>query len=315
MEEKGEIEMDNLANTETNGLSRLEALGHEARLYSEAAAMNLFQLGRVLTEARGQCKHGEWGPWLQKHTSMSDRSAQQIMGIYRRFGDRPEFQGIDRAKLFSMLALPEGTEDDFAADNDLNAMTSRAVREAVQQARAEAQAQIDAANEARMEAERRAAELEARPPELPDDVAETLRSQETKIEQLQTIGQDAMKESRRLQRENERLTREVQDQADLLSETQENLSAAQQALLSAQSVLARGDAERIPSDALTLDTFSAAVSGFIGATCRMPHMQTTFAAMDHDTWSEYDALLSAVEEWARGARTALNTANAEGSVV
>ena len=27
MEEKGEIEMDNLANTETNGLSRLDALG------------------------------------------------------------------------------------------------------------------------------------------------------------------------------------------------------------------------------------------------------------------------------------------------
>ena len=38
----------------------LESLAGEARYYSEAAANNLFQLARVLTEAKRLVKHGQW---------------------------------------------------------------------------------------------------------------------------------------------------------------------------------------------------------------------------------------------------------------
>ena len=99
--------MDELANTENTSLSTLDKLGEQARMYSEAVMMNLFQLGRVLIEAKSLCQRGEWGNWLKQHTDMSDRSAQNIMGIYRRFGNRPALAEIDKAKLFSMLALPE----------------------------------------------------------------------------------------------------------------------------------------------------------------------------------------------------------------
>ena len=305
-------------NAENHALSTLDMLGKEARMYSEAMVMNLFQLGRVLTEAKSLCSRGEWGQWLQANTDMSDRHAQQIMGVYRRFGDRPAFTGIEKAKLFSMLSLPEGTEEDFIARHDVGVMTSREVQEAVKKARAEArseaQKEIDEANRAREEAERRAAQAESRPAELPDDVAETLRTQQQQIEQLKEMGQDAVNEARQLYHENSRMQRELKEQGELLEEAQAQYDRAQADLLNAQSMLARGDAERTPSDTLTADALAAAVNSFIGAVCRMPHMHGTFAAMDGETRREYGELLSTVEEWAKGARAALNTAGGEGSV-
>ncbi len=310
--------MNEPANTENHALSTLDMLGKEARMYSEAMVMNLFQLGRVLIEAKKLCPFGEWGHWLQQHTDMSDRHAQQIMGVYRRFGERQGFADIDKAKLFSMLALPEGTEDKFIAEHEVNEMSSREVADAVKKARAEAQreaqAAIDEANRAREEAERRAEEAEKRPAEIPEDIAETLRTQKQQIEQLSEVGRDALDENRRLSGENQRLQRELAEQGDLLEEMQGQYNRAQADLLNAQSTLARGDAERIPSDELTPDALAAAVNSFIGAVCRMPHMHGTFAAMDGDTRREYDELLSAVEDWAKGARAALNTAGGEGSV-
>ncbi|MBR3741444.1 MAG: DUF3102 domain-containing protein [Clostridia bacterium] len=310
--------MNEPANTESNALSTLDMLGKEARMYSEAMVMNLFQLGRVLTEAKSLCSRGEWGQWLQNNTDMSERHAQQIMGVYRRFGDRPAFTGIEKAKLFSMLSLPEGTEEDFIVHHDVQDMTSREVQEAVKKARAEAkaeaQAEIDEANRAREEAEMRAAQAENRPAELPEDVAETLRTQKQQIEQLQEVGRDAMNESRFLQQENNKLQRELKEQGELLEEAQAQCNRAQADLLNAQSALARGDAERTPSDTLTPDALAAAVNTFIGAVCRMPHMHGTFATMDGEMRREYAELLSTVEDWAKGARSALNTAGGEGSV-
>ena len=69
-----------------------------------------------------------------------------------------------------------------------------------------------------------------------------------------------------------------------------------------------------PSDTLTPDALAAAVNTFIGAVCRMPHMHGTFATMDGEMRREYAELLSTVEDWAKGARSALNTAGGEGSV-
>ena len=300
------------ANTENTSLSALNHLGEQARMYSNAVMMNLFQLGRVLIEARNLCPKGEWGPWLKKHTDMGERSAQNIMGIYRRFGNRPAFAEIDKAKLFSMLSLPEGKEEQFLDENDIAEMTSREVAAAVKKARAEerekAQAEIDAAN-------RRAEEAASRPPELPDDVAETLRQQKAQIEQLQTVGKDAIEESTRLQRENARMQQELREQEELLEETQEQYNRAQEELLNTQSALARGDAERTPTSELTLEAFDSAVHSFLGAVTLMPHMRRTFSKMGSDEREGYDQLLLAVESWARGAREALDTFSTEGSYI
>ena len=137
--------MNELTNTTGNtNLSRLDTLAVEANGYSNAIAFNAMQLGRVFCEAKALVKHGEWAEWVEKNTQLSERSAQNIMAIYTRYGNRPAFDGIEKSKLFSMIALPEGTEERFLQEHDVKAMTSREVQQAVKKAREEERRKTEA---------------------------------------------------------------------------------------------------------------------------------------------------------------------------
>lgn len=291
-----------------------EALGEELKGYSNAARVNMLQMGRVLIESKKSVERGHWKEWMEYYGGFSARYAEMLMQAYTRYGNNPAMIGVSKTNIFKMLSLPEGAEEQFLQENDVAAMTAKEVEKAVKQVRQEMNAALEAERKAREDAENRAAQAEERPDKIPDDVAETLREQKAQIEQLREIGQDMLDEKNRLQRENSQLHRDMKEQAEMLEETQEQYDRAKTDLLNAQSALARGDAERIPCDELTPGALAAAVNSFIGATCRMPHMHGTFAAMDGETRREYDELLSTVEDWAKGARAALNTAGGEGSV-
>ncbi|MFR3797893.1 MAG: DUF3102 domain-containing protein, partial [Christensenellales bacterium] len=226
--------MNEIANTQQASLTPIAVLAEEARIYSESMAMNMLNLGRVFTEAKQQVAHGEWGDWVQRYSGMSARSAQQLMAIYSRFGDKPAFAGVEKSKMYKMLALPEGTEEAFAEKNDLSAMTSREVEEAVKRVREQANEEIRRERAARKAAEERAEKLSARPPEVPEEVSAALKSKDAMIEQqkqelerIAATGRDSVAEANRLRNDNNRLRRELNENAELLEETQQECNRAQ----------------------------------------------------------------------------------------
>ncbi|MDD3881917.1 MAG: DUF3102 domain-containing protein [Eubacteriales bacterium] len=309
--------MSEITTTNSAELVTLDTLAAEARVFSENMARNMIQLGRVYTEAKKLVKHGEWTNWIRENGGMSERSAQQLMAIYSRFGERPAFQSIEKSKLFKMLSLPAGTEDDFAEQNDLESMSSREVEEAVKRTKEEMQQQIDAEREKREAAEAREAAIRDNPP-LPDDIAQALQEKDEKIKQYQgeieRVGEtsrDLMDEAARLRREKEQLAHDLSENNELLAEVQEQCDRVQAEYLNMQSTLAKGDAERVPSDELTADVFATAVRQFIGTVARMPHMGRVFGSMTFGEKELYGELLSTVESWARDARKALDTIESE----
>ena len=306
--------MNELANTQTTGLTPIHVLAEEARIYSESMAMNMLNLGRIFTEAKKQVPHGEWGEWVQRNSGMSVRSAQQLMAIYARFGDKPAFAGVEKSKMYKMLALPEGTEDAFMANNDVSAMSSREVEEAVKRVREQANKEIAQEREARKAAEARVQELADRPPEVPVDVIEELNGKDRELEryrlELERVGatqRELLEQRNDANRKLLEAQRELRESAELLDETQQECNRAQAELLNLQSTIAKGDAERAPTDQLTVDVFASAVRQFIGVCARMPHMARTFAIMPLSERNAYDELLRTVEGWVAGSRAAMNT--------
>jgi hypothetical protein len=45
------------------------------------------EVGRVLQQAREQCRHGEWGDYLRQHYPGSEREAQRYMRLAREYRD------------------------------------------------------------------------------------------------------------------------------------------------------------------------------------------------------------------------------------
>lgn len=307
--------MTELANTETQEISVLDGLAMQARTLRMNINMNMWQLARVFTEAKEIVPHGQFGKWVEENADVSERTAQDMMAAYKRFGGKPQFEGLGQAKTFKLLPLPAGTEEKFMEEHDVSAMTTREVQEAVKKAREEAQAEIDRERKARMDAERRAEEAESRPPEIPPELTDELAKSRAEVERLAAVGTEALAEQRRLSRENADLQREIRERDDLLAEQQEDINRAQQELLNVQSAIAKGDAERVPADQLTPDAFASAVRAFIGTVARLPHMRMVFASMPYDQKQEYSVLLETVEKWAEDSRKALEATMIDGTVI
>lgn len=306
--------MEDIAARREGNPALLDGLANEARLYSESIAVSMFQLGRVFTEAKKLVRHGEWTEWVRSNAGMSERSAQQFMQVYARFGQMPAIVGVEKSKVFKMLSLPAGSEDDFLRDNDVADMTSREVEEAVRRK----QAELDAERKAREAAEARAEALANRAPEIPSDIEETLKAKndeialyKTEVERISGIAKDLVSERDSYSKEALQAKRDLAEAEDMLAEKQSEYDRIQAELLNTQSALAKGDAERVVHDALTVEDFACAVRQFIGTCARMPHMGNSFAVMHNNERMAFTELLCTVEGWARDARRALETVAGE----
>ena len=320
--------MKEIANATTGQLSVIDGLAMQARALRLSINVNMWQLARVFIEAKELVPHGEWGQWLKDNADVSERTAQDMMAAYRRFGGKAPFEGLTPTQTFKLLPLPEGSEERFMEEHDVQNMSTREIQEAVKKVREEARAEIELARteaqnerQARLDAEQRAMDAENRPPEIPKELTEELaRSRETiarqkeEVERLAYAGRESLEETRRLTGENAGLRRELQEQENMLQEQQEALNQAQEELLNLQSAQARGE-EHHYTDDLTLDVFESAVREFIGVCARMPHMGATFSTMDNTTLNRYFQLVKTVESWADGARNAIATVNVGGGII
>lgn len=320
--------MKEIANATTGQLSVIDGLAMQARALRLSINVNMWQLARVFIEAKELVPHGEWGGWLKENADVSERTAQDMMAAYRRFGGKAPFEGLTPTQTFKLLPLPEGSEERFMEEHDVQNMSTREIQEAVKKVREEARAEIELARteaqnerQARLDAEQRAMDAENRPPEIPKELTEELaRSRETiarqkeEVERLAYAGRESLEETRRLTGENAGLRRELQEQENMLQEQQEALNQAQEELLNLQSTQARGE-EHHYTDDLTLDVFESAVREFIGVCARMPHMGATFSTMDNTTLNRYFQLVKTVESWVDGARNAIATVNVGGGII
>lgn len=302
----------------TQGSAEITVLGglaQEAQYYAKSIANGMIQLGRVLTEAKPLVKHGEWETWIRENAGCSVRYAQMFMQAYERFGNNAAACQIgERGKIFKLLALPAGTEEQFLADNDVADMTTREVEEAVRKVREEMGEELSKERKARKKAEERAEELELRDGTVPQETIDaliekenTITEQRRELTRIANDGRAALQEAQRLRRENANLTREIEEQNQLIEEAQEQYDKVRSDLLALQSAAAKGDAERVPADELTINVFASAVRQFIGTCARMPHMGPTFGTMLLSEKNAYDELLRTVEAWAQSARQAINT--------
>jgi len=90
------------------------------------------EVGHILTEARGQCRHGEWGQYVQAHYEGSQREAQRYMRLaaaYPSPDDVPDGLSLRQ----SLAALTRGKRDEApVTDNDrMTGDTAQAVAAAV----------------------------------------------------------------------------------------------------------------------------------------------------------------------------------------
>jgi chromosome segregation ATPase len=161
-------------------------------------------IGQRLIEAKALLTYGSWGAWLEKTVDYSQRTAQNMMRIAERFGsagglltEREQSQALaeldlDYSKAVALLALPAEEMEAFAAEHDVEAMSSRELQEAIRE---------------RDEAKKRAESLE--------DEADSLRGE----------AKDSKDEAKRLMTEKAAAEKDAEKLRKQLKDAQENKAA------------------------------------------------------------------------------------------
>ena len=147
-EDKNLIPQPPAANTPAEAQRTPEIIGAEIRALSvQCNTMRVqyaIEIGRRLCEAKDLCKHGEWLPWLERETQISDRSAARYMQIFREYGaaqqslfgpvaNSPTLSNLSISNALRLLALPEEERESFAETNDVEHMSARDVEALVKE--------------------------------------------------------------------------------------------------------------------------------------------------------------------------------------
>ena len=104
----------------------------------------VYEIGRLLCEAKERVPHGEWGTWLAENVEYSDSTAQNLMRIYRELSDGQVdmltgktqaelFAGLDYSQMLEVLKLPKSERARLAEENDLSGMSAREVKALVKE--------------------------------------------------------------------------------------------------------------------------------------------------------------------------------------
>lgn len=178
--------MNEITTQSSTEISVLGELAQEAQYYAKSIANGMIQLGRVLTEAKPLVKHGEWEQWIRENAGCSVRYAQVFMQAYARFGNNAAVAQIgERGKIFKLLALPAGAEEQFLNDHDVSEMSTREVEEAVRKVREEMMDSVRQERDARRRAEDRARELEQEADKVPGHIMDELVEKQNTIDAQQ----------------------------------------------------------------------------------------------------------------------------------
>ena len=107
----------------------------------------VYEIGRLLCEAKASVPHGEWGTWLETNVAYSDSTAQNLMRIYRELSDGQVdmltgktqaelFAGLDYSQVIEVLKLPKAERARLAEENDLEGMSSREIKALIKEKKA-----------------------------------------------------------------------------------------------------------------------------------------------------------------------------------
>lgn len=128
----GELQRMDRIRRRTEIEMRLEA-------YRDNACTSMLEMGRWLNVAKdeGVAPHGEWTAWVQEHTYMSERTAQDWMRAARELPPGSPLERLGIAKIRALMTLPQEEREAAAEQMHADELSTRDVERHVKALKAE----------------------------------------------------------------------------------------------------------------------------------------------------------------------------------
>lgn len=148
--------MNDVAKTEEKSISARtpERIAEEIRAYSANLLNSAVEIGRRFREAKELLPHGDFAEFVKEKCGYSVSTAENFMRLFDAYADdqislfgatakSQTFGTLSYSKAIALLAVPAEEREEFVAENDVESMSVRELREAIK-AREEAEAKLAA---------------------------------------------------------------------------------------------------------------------------------------------------------------------------
>ena len=124
------IAMSELARTPDMIAGEINTIKSQVR---NTALIASVEIGRKLKEAKGMVPEGQWTEWLQASVDYSLRTAQNLMALAAEYdaGHGKALEGMSYTKAVLMLGVPRWEREEFISRNDVEAMSTRELKETI----------------------------------------------------------------------------------------------------------------------------------------------------------------------------------------
>ena len=304
----------------------LEELPTHIRVCEQNIRVNGWMLGALLIEAKGRCKHGEFGDWLTQNTDISHSTANDLMKLAQGVQETPFLQTINQSAAIALLALPAEEREQFAEEHDAENASVRELKKAIKEITEQRQAAEQRAEEAAKEAEKAKTYLDrtnGNYEKLLDKVQQMEaqgNEKQARIVQLeQTLSEATKPEAISVPVEVEKIVQVMPDDYEDLKRKAEahdaDVEAAQQYAIEMEQKAKAAQAElrkirdRAQQEGETssydISAFQGTISEFMGRVALFPKMASNLSGMDHQTAFAYARCIDLVSEWCDESRQML----------
>ncbi|MDD4566052.1 MAG: DUF3102 domain-containing protein [Eubacteriales bacterium] len=142
---------DVITMSEKQGLVYVEPkdLAEEEMLVSKITAVKDYteklliqssiEIGAYLTRAKSIMKHGQWGKWLTERVAFSQRTANNLMAVYEKFGEgnllnSQALSNLNLTQAIRLLAVPDDEIEEFVEKNNALELSTRELEKCLKEA-------------------------------------------------------------------------------------------------------------------------------------------------------------------------------------
>lgn len=169
--------------TEVTDVRGAEKLANEInaikRQTMRTVLMASIEIGEKLCEAKALVAHGEWEQWLIDNVDYSQSTANNLMKIYREYGDNQLdlfstktkseiFGDLTYSQAVALFALPAHEREAFVEDHDMSAMSVRELNDEIERLKAEKDEYADKLSDTERRLDSVSEELETAKDDLDD---------------------------------------------------------------------------------------------------------------------------------------------------
>lgn len=220
----------------TNSVKEQEivlAIRTETEFAQKILIQTAINIGKKLTEAKSLIKHGEWENWLKERVSFSNRTATNLMKVYKEyeqtgFASNPQLiADLNYTQAVELLALPVDSRKQLIEENNIKDMTIVELKETIKSIKNENALASDEVKKLKVEKEsltKQNAEKEKNLNSLSDRISQLKKQQQEAVKNQNKELEARLEKS--IKAEQEKITYLEKEKADL-SEQIKSLATAQ----------------------------------------------------------------------------------------